>query len=50
MPKMPEASRETPESIYACFKAVTERLGSSGSWLLWLQGDPDLEPPQPRTS
>lgn len=37
-----------------CFKAVTERpskhLGSSSSWRLLLQGDPDLEPPQPRTS
>lgn len=28
----------------------SKQLGSSGSWRLLLQGDPDLEPPQPRTS
>lgn len=52
--KMLETSRETSERIYACFKAATEtpgkQLGSTGSWLLLLRGEPDLEPPQPRTS
>lgn len=46
-----EASGETSERIYACCKAVTEtpgkQLGSTGSWLLLLRGEPDLEPAQP---